>query len=249
METETKVVKTTTIYQGQDSNGNPAAFVTPEAAVFDEKGISLKDKLANIDPEALKSLYESQLTGIESAGNSELEKLKASQTILEVPFNTDRFTTRKSIAEEKRSKGMIIFYVENKMLILECYIGNSISSDFDKDTNWQLLNTGPTFIDHVGSSVSGINLTNLPAYHNLIFLGNQGNVSFYISSSNSTQEDQLRNGVIIEVYSTPQSSEYTLRVAFAFNSDIITVSVSPGKVGHIKLIWLKELNKFVQINE
>ena len=73
---ETKEVKTTTIYQGQDSNGNPAALVTPEAAVFDENGISLKDKLASIDPEALKSLYESQLTGIESAGNVELEKLK-----------------------------------------------------------------------------------------------------------------------------------------------------------------------------
>ena len=39
METETKEVKTTTIYQGQDSNGNPAAFVTLEAAIFDENGI------------------------------------------------------------------------------------------------------------------------------------------------------------------------------------------------------------------
>lgn len=247
METETKVVKTTTIYQGQDSNGNPAALVTPEAAVFDEKGISLKDKLANIDPEALKSLYESQLTDIESAGNNELEKLKAAQTVLEVSFNTDRFTTRKSIAEEKRHKGMIISYIENKMPILECYIGNQISTDFDKDTNWQLLNTGPTFIDHIGSSASGINLTDLPAYYNRIFIGNKDNVLFFISSSDSTYEDQLRNGVIIEVYSTPQSSEYTLRVNF--NSDAMTVSVSPGKVGHIKLIWLKELNKFVQINE
>ena len=248
METETKVVKTTTIYQGQDSNGNPAALVTPEAAVFDEKGISLKDKLANIDPEALKSLYESQLTGIESAGNNELEKLKAAQTVLEISFNTDRFTTRKSIAEEKRHKGMIISYIENKMPILECYIGNQISTDFDKDTNWQLLNTGPTIIDNIGASVSGINITNLTAYHTRIFIGNEGNsLSLYISSSNSTQEDQLRDGVIIEVYSTPQSSEYTLRVAF--NSDIMNVSVSSGKVGHIKLIWLKELNKFVQINE
>ena len=100
-----KEVKTTTIYHGQDSNGNPAALVTPEAAVFDENGISLKDKLASIDPEALKSLYESQLTGIESAGNVELEKLKTSQTVLDVPFNTDRFITRNSIAEEKRHKG------------------------------------------------------------------------------------------------------------------------------------------------
>lgn len=247
METETKLVKTTTIYQGQDSNGNPAALVTPEAAVFDEKGISLKDKLANIDPEALKSLYESQLTGIESAGNSELEKLKASQTLLEVSFNTDRFTTRKSIAEEKRHKGMIISYIENNMPILECYIGNSISKDFDKDINWQLLNTGPTIIDHIGSSTSGISISILPAYHNRIFIGNKGNVSFFISSSDSTLEDQLRNGVIIEIYSTPQDSEYTLSVHF--NSDVIDVSVSPGKVGHIKLIWLKELNKFIPINE
>lgn len=247
METETKVVKTTTIYQGQDSNGNPATFVTPEAAVFDENGISLKDKLASIDPEALRSLYESQLAGIESAGNSELEKLKASQTVLEVSFNTDRFTTRNSITEEKRHKGMIISYIENDMPILECYIGNSISKDFDKDINWQLLNTGPILMDYIGASFSGIGINILPAYHTLILMGNTGNASFMISSSDSTQEDQLRNGVIIEVYSTPQDSEYTLKVGF--KADIHSVLVSPGKVGHVKLMWINSYKKFLQINE
>lgn len=29
----------------------------------------------------------------------------------------------------------------------------------------------------------------------------------------------------------------------------MAVSVSPGKVGPISFIWLKKLNKFVQINE
>lgn len=244
---ETKEVKTTTIYQGQDSNGNPAALVTPEAAVFDENGISLKDKLASIDPEALKSLYESQLTGIESAGNVELEKLKTSQTVLEVPFNTDRFITRNSIAEEKRHKGMIISYVENSMTILECYTGTSLSSDFDKDTNWQLLNTGPIIIDNNVVSSSGIDINILPAYHTLIFIGNTGNTSFTISSSDPTYEDKLRNGVIIEIYSTPQDSEYTLRVGF--KTDIHSVLVSPGKVGHVKLMWIKSYKKFLQINE
>ena len=244
---ETKEVKTTTIYQGQDSNGNPAALVTPEAAVFDENGISLKDKLASIDPEALKSLYESQLTGIESAGNVELEKLKTSQTVLEVPFNTDRFITRNSIAEEKRHKGMIISYIENSMPILECYTGTSLSSDFDKDTNWQLLNTGPIIIDNNGASSSGIDINILPAYHTLILIGNTGNTSFIISSSDPTHEDKLRNGVIIEIFSTPQDSEYTLRVGF--KTDIHSVLVSPGKVGHIKLMWIKSYKKFLQINE
>lgn len=245
---ETKEVKTTTIYQGQDSKGNPAALVTPEAAVFDENGISLKDKLASIDPEALKSLYESQLTGIKSAGNSELEKLKTSQTVLEVPFNTDRFITRNNIAEEKRHKGMIISYVENSMPILECYTGTSLSSDFDKDTNWQLLNTGPTLIDNTGASFIGTGIDQLPAYHTLILIGNTSKiVSFVISSSDSTHEDQLRNGVIIEVYSTPQDSEYTLKVGF--KTDIHSVLVSPGKVGHVKLMWIKSYKKFLQINE
>ena len=244
---ETKEVKTTTIYQGQDSNGNPAALVTPEAAVFDENGISLKDKLASIDPEALKSLYESQLTGIESAGNSELEKLKTSQTVLEVPFNTDRFITRNSIAEEKRHKGMIISYIENSMPILECYTGTSLSSDFYKDTNWQLLNTGQIIIDNNVASSSGIDINILPAYHTLILIGNTGNTSFIISSSDPTHEDKLRNGVIIEIYSTPQDSEYTLRVGF--KTDIHSVLVSPGKVGHVKLMWIKSYKKFLQINE
>ena len=133
------------------------------------------------------------------------------------------------------------------MPILECYTGTSLSSDFDKDTNWQLLNTGPILIDNNVASSSGIDINILPAYHTLILIGNTGNTSFIISSSDPTHEDKLRNGVIIEIYSTPQDSEYTLRVGF--KTDIHSVLVSPGKVGHVKLMWIKRYKKFLQINE
>ena len=262
METETKEVKTTTIYQGQDSNGNPAAFVTPEAAVFDENGVCLKDKLANIDPEALKSLYESQIAGIEEAGNNELENLKTAQSILELSFNTDRFTTRESIPKQKRHKGMIISYIENNMPILECYVGDTLGVEgandahlFKDDANWQLLNTSPQVIPLIGSSVSGITLAQLRSYHTIIYLGSSEsynrNITYMIQDGPDnvpTFKDNARDGITMEFYTLPQSEESWLEVSYSSstsNDKIRYVLYVPANyIGHMKLVWLNKLKGF-----
>lgn len=260
METETKEVKTTTIYQGQDSNGNPAAFVTPEAAVFDENGVCLKDKLANIDPEALKSLYESQIAGIEEAGNNELENLKTAQSILELSFNTDRFTTRGSIPNQKRHKGMIISYIENNMPILECYVGDTLgvkgandAHKFKDDANWQLLNTSPKVISLMGSSVSGITLAQLRSYHTIIYIGSSNfyDITYMIQDGPDnvpTFKDNARDGITMEFYTLPQSEEYRLEVSYSSstsNDKIRYVLYVPANyIGHMKLVWLNKLKGF-----
>ena len=265
---ETKKVKTTTIYQGQDSEGNSAALVTPEAAVFDEKGICLKDKLANIDPEALRSLYETQLAGIEEAGNRELENLKTSQNLLELSFDTDRFTTRKSIPSQKRHKGMIISYIEYNMPILECYVGDTINDElFAKDINWQLLNTSPQIIEMIGSTVSGSSLEGFKAYHTIIYMGNTpkvrkggslGKVSYMIMdntpNSPTFQNKAARDGTTIEIYTPSQSEPYYLYVKHIVSDDpsenhTYSHLIPADCIGHMKLVWLNELNSFFVIRE
>lgn len=270
---ETKEVKTTTIYQGQDSEGNSAALVTPEAAVFDEKGICLKDKLADIDPKALRSLYETQLAGIEEAGNRELENLKTSQSLLELSFNTDRFTTRKSIPSQKRHKGMIISYMEYNMPILECYVGDTVGGTtngdelFANDTNWQLLNTSPQVIEMMGSTVSGSSLEGFKAYHTIIYMGNTPNVSkgsslgevSYMIMDNTPnsptfQNKAARDGTTIEIYTPSQSEPYYLYVKHIVSDNSLenhTYShlIPADCIGHMKLVWLNELNSFFVIRE
>ena len=270
---EPKKVKTTTIYQGQDSNGNPAALVTPEAAVFDEKGICLKDKLANIDPEALRSLYETQLAGIEEAGNRELENLKTSQNLLELSFDTDRFTTRKSIPVQKRRKGMIISYIEYNMPILECYVGDTVGGTtnedelFANDINWQLLNTSPQVIEMIGSTISGSSLEGFKAYHTIIYMGNTpkvskgsslGEVSYMIMdntpNSPTFQNKAARDGTTIEIYTPSQSEPYYLYVKHIVSdkpSENHTYShlIPADCIGHMKLVWLNELNSFFVTRE
>lgn len=258
---ETKEVKTTTIYQGQDSEGNSAALVTPEAAVFDEKGICLKDKLADIDPKALRSLYETQLAGIEEAGNRELENLKTSQSLLELSFNTDRFTTRKYIPSQKRHKGMIISYMEYNMPILECYVGDTVGDTtigddpFANDTNWQLLNTSPQIISQIGASVSGTTFANLRSYHTITYLGSSEsynrNITYTIQDNYDdnvpTFENNARDGITMEFYSLPQSDESWLEVSYSKTSkDPIRYSlyVPANYIGHIKLVWLNKLKGF-----
>lgn len=261
METETKEVKTTTIYQGQDSNGNPAAFVTPEAAVFDENGVSLKDKLANIDPEALKSLYESQIAGIEEAGNKELENLKTAQSVLELSFDTDRFTTRKSIPSQKRYKGMIISYIENNMPILECYVGDTERDSsfndqikFANDNNWQLINTSHWVVPQIGSSVSGTTFAQLRSYHTITYLGSSEsyyrNITYMIQDDYDnvpTFKNNARDGITMEFYTLPQSEESWLEVSYSKTSkDKLRYGlyVPAGYIGHIKLVWLNKLKGF-----
>lgn len=266
---EPKKVKTTTIYQGQDSEGNSAALVTPEAAVFDEKGICLKDKLANIDPEALRNLYETQLAGIEEAGNRELENLKTSQNLLELSFDTDRFTTRKSIPVQKRRKGMIITYIEYNMPILECYIGNTLERDntFSSDDNWQLLNTSPQVIEMIGATVSGSSLEGSKAYHTLIYMGNTpkvskgsslGEVSYMIMdntpNSPTFQNKAARDGTTIEIYTPSQSEPYYLYVKHIVSDNPLenhTYShlIPADCIGHMKLVWLNKLNSFFVTRE
>lgn len=257
---ETKKVKTTTIYQGQDSEGNSAALVTPEAAVFDEKGICLKDKLANIDPEALRSLYETQLAGIEEAGNRELENLKTSQNLLELSFNTDRFTTRKSIPRQKRHKGMIISYIEYNMPILECYVGDTvggtISDDelFANDIKWQLLNTSPQIFSLIGASVSGTTFEILRSYHTITYMGSSEsynrNITYMIQDEYDNVpifKNNARDGITMEFYSLPQSDESWLEVSYSKTSkDKIryVLYVPANYIGHIKLVWLNELKGF-----
>lgn len=257
---ETKEVKTTTIYHGQDSEGNSAALVTPEAAVFDEKGICLKDKLADIDPKALRSLYETQLAGIEEAGNMELENLKTSQSLLELSFNTDRFTTRKSIPSQKRHKGMIISYIEYNMPILECYVGDTIGDTtsgndlFANDTNWQLLNTSPQILSQIGASVSGTSFENLRSYHTITYLGSSEsynrNIKYMIRDDYDnvpTFENNARDGITMEFYSLPQSDESWLEVSYSKPSkDPIryVLYVPANYIGHIKLVWLNKLKGF-----
>ena len=265
-----KEVKTTTIYHGQDSEGNSAALVTPEAAVFDEKGICLKDKLADIDPKALRSLYETQLAGIEEAGNRELENLKTSQSLLELSFNTDRFTTRKSIPIQKRHKGMIISYMEYNMPILECYVGDTVGDGdntngdelFANDTNWQLLNTSPQIISQIGASVSGTKLSYLKAYHTIIYMGSSKspneNLSYTITDDDTNlptfKNKAARDGTTIEIYTLPQSEPSTLVVNHMVSDNPLenhTYShlIPADCIGHMKLVWLNELNSFFVIRE
>lgn len=265
---ETKEVKTTTIYHGQDSEGNSAALVTPEAAVFDEKGICLKDKLADIDPKALRSLYETQLAGIEDAGNRELENLKTSQSLLELSFNTDRFTTRKSIPIQKRHKGMIISYIEYNMPILECYVGDTVGGTtngdelFANDTNWQLLNTSPQILSLIGASVSGTKLSYLKAYHTIIYIGSSKshneNLSYTIIDDDTNlptfKNKAARDGTTIEIYTLPQSEPSTLVVNHRVSDNPLenhTYShlIPADCIGHMKLVWLNELNSFFVIRE
>lgn len=258
---ETKEVKTTTIYHGQDSEGNSAALVTPEAAVFDEKGVCLKDKLADIDPKALRSLYETQLAGIEEAGNRELENLKTSQSLLELSFNTDRFTTRKSIPSQKRHKGMIISYMEYNMPILECYVGDTVGGTtngddlFVNDTNWQLLNTSPQIISQIGASVSGTSFENLRSYHTITYMGSSESynrdITYTIQDNYDdnvpTFENNARDGITMEFYSLPQSDESWLKVSYSKTSkDPISyvLYVPANYIGHIKLVWLNKLKGF-----
>ena len=267
---ETKEVKTTTIYHGQDSEGNSAALVTPEAAVFDEKGICLKDKLADIDPKALRSLYETQLAGIEEAGNRELENLKTSQSLLELSFNTDRFTTRKSIPIQKRHKGMIISYIEYNMPILECYVGYTVGDGdntngdelFANDTNWQLFNTSPQIISQIGASVSGTKLSDLKAYHTIIYIGSSKspneNLLYTITDDDTNlptfKNKAARDGTTIEIYTLPQSEPYYLYVKHIVSDNPLenhTYShlIPADCIGHMKLVWLNELNSFFVIRE
>ena len=262
---ETKEVKTTTIYHGQDSEGNSAALVTPEAAVFDEKGICLKDKLADIDPKALRSLYETQLAGIEEAGNMELENLKTSQSLFELSFNTDRFTTRKSIPSQKRHKGMIISYMEYNMPILECYVGDTVGDGdntngdelFANDTNWQLLNTSPQIISQIGASVSGTKLADLKAYHTIIYMGSSKspneNLSYTITDDDTNlptfKNKAARDGTTIEIYTLPQSEPSTLVVNHRVSdkpsgNHHYHCHIPADCIGHMKLVWLNELNGF-----
>lgn len=257
---EPKKVKTTTIYQGQDSEGNSAALVTPEAAVFDEKGICLKDKLANIDPEALRSLYETQLAGIEEAGNRELENLKTSQNLLELSFDTDRFTTRKSIPVQKRRKGMIITYIEYNMPILECYVGDTVGGTtnedelFANDINWQLLNTSQQIFSLIGASVSGTTFANLRSYHTITYIGSSEsynrNITYMIQDDYDNVpvfKNNARDGITMEFYSLPQSDESWLEVSYSKTSkDKIryVLYVPANYIGHIKLVWLNKLKGF-----
>lgn len=265
---ETKEVKTTTIYHGQDSEGNSAALVTPEAAVFDERGVCLKDKLADIDPEALRSLYETQLAGIEEAGSKELENLKTSQSLLELSFNTDRFTTRKSIPIQKRHKGMIISYIEYNMPILECYVGDTVGDTtsgndiFANDTNWQLLNTSQQILSLIGASVSGTKLSNLKAYHTIIYMGSSEspneNLSYTIIDDDTNlptfKNKAARDGTTIEIYTLPQSEPSTLVVNHMVSdkpsgNPYYPCHIPADCIGHMKLVWLNELNGFFVTHE
>lgn len=129
---------TTNIYQGQDSKGSSAAFVTPEAAVFDEKGVCLKDKLANIDPDSVQSVVDKAKEDLELQVGIWSEELANSSTLIEVVFDTDNATTRKKVPVAKRHKGVVITYFDEAgRPVLEKYIGTSISeADFAMDKNW-----------------------------------------------------------------------------------------------------------------
>lgn len=105
--------KETTIYQGQDSNGDSAAFVTPEAAVFDEKGVCLKDKLANLDLATLEKVYNEALKSIQDTGDQKLADINKLQTVAYLDYTEKSAGFNESLYDDSLTFNTIISMYRN----------------------------------------------------------------------------------------------------------------------------------------
>ena len=156
------------------------------------------------------------------------------------------------------------------MAILECCVGDTVGDGdntngdelFANDTNWQLLNTSPQIISQIGASVSGTKLSDLKAYHTIIYMGSSKssneNLSYTITDDDTNlptfKNKAARDGTTIEIYTLPQSEPSTLVVNHMVSDNPsgnphYPCNIPADCIGHMKLVWLNELNGFFVTHE